>query len=304
MSAQLCIHIGFPKTATTTFQQHVFPLHPDIDYVGKFIPGFGYRTDTLATTVGGLIACDSTVFDGVTALRDEIATMARASTRRLLLLSSESFVQEQATDRGLVAARLFEAFGPCRILITIREQLSIIRSFFTMHGQYGQYLFLAKDEEEPFDLPLSMVDWLKFALRLPDRNFPSTIRYVDIIDCYCGLFGRDNVGLFVYEELVRDPVAYVRRMANFLDVDSAEMLQLQAGRHEHRSRPRMTPIMPMPRRLLKWLASPFRTSLAPAAPSTEIPEPWLSLLSDQYRPGNRRLAESYGLPLERYGYIL
>lgn len=309
LTSQLCVHIGFPKTATTTFQQHVFPAHPDIEYIGKFIPGFGYRTDALASNIGRLITSDSVSYAGVGALRDEVNAIIRSSSRRIVLLSSESFVQEQATDRGLVAKRLFEAFGPCRILITIREQLSIIRSFFAMHGQYGQYLFLTKHEDEAFVLPLSMSDWLKFALRHPDRNFPSMIRYADVIDCYCGLFGRHNVGLLVYEEFVHDPTAYVQRLADFLHVDPEEMARLQSGRHEHRSRPRRVPTAnpaPVPG-LLGRLSARLRDrnpAASTVALSTEIPEPWLTQLRDQYRPGNRRLAEVYGLPLERYGYIL
>jgi len=32
-----CIHIGLPKTATTTLQQYLFPRHPGLSYLGKYL---------------------------------------------------------------------------------------------------------------------------------------------------------------------------------------------------------------------------------------------------------------------------
>lgn len=308
MSNKLCVHIGFPKTATSTFQQHVFPAHSGIEYLGKFVPGFGYRNDVIAEEIGRLITRDSTLYAGPSRLREALAASVAAAPGNLVMISSESFVQEQATDRGVVAQRLREACGDCRIVITIREQLSIIRSFVTMHGRYGQYLFLAKETDEAFELPLSMAEWLRFASHYPDRNFLSTVRYAEVVDCYARLFGRENVGVFLYEELVADQAAYVSKLAGFLQVDAAEMGRLLAGHYENRSSPPPPPRAPTSVRMSmrRWLAGACarRQRPAPRQASLDIEEPWLSILREQYRDGNRRLVEQWGLPLARYGYIL
>jgi hypothetical protein len=37
MNKKLYLHIGYPRTATTTFQRHLYSAHPEINYFGKFI---------------------------------------------------------------------------------------------------------------------------------------------------------------------------------------------------------------------------------------------------------------------------
>ena len=333
MPNNLCVHIGFPKTATTTFQRHVFPAHSEIEYLGKYIPGFGYRSESIGQEIGRLITRDSTLYAGSNQLRDELAAIANSMTEKLVMISSESFVQEQAADRGVVAQRLWDACGNCRIIITIREQLSMIRSFVKMHGRYGQYLFLAKEVDELFELPLSMSEWLRIASHYPDRNFVSTIRYAEVADCYARLFGRQNVGIFLYEELVSEPATYVSKLASFLHIDAVEMLRLLAGHHENRSTVDASSAAEMARTLagrqqsrntkpsslpptehrsaivskierLTNLLGGSRRRENPQEKSLDIQEPWLSVLREQYRDGNRRLVKEWGLPLAQYGYIL
>jgi len=52
------IHIGFPKTATTTLQNHLFSKHPGIHYLGK-----PYRDDDLTGMIRSLVMQESTVYN-------------------------------------------------------------------------------------------------------------------------------------------------------------------------------------------------------------------------------------------------
>ena len=60
----LVIHVGYPKTATTTFQQHVFPHHPEIEYLGKFIPSFRYVDESMYGLVDELLHRSAIGFRG------------------------------------------------------------------------------------------------------------------------------------------------------------------------------------------------------------------------------------------------
>lgn len=312
---QLFIHVGYPKTATTTFQKHVFPNHPEIDYLGKFIPSHRYRDERLYPAIDRLMTVGEVGYEGVVGLRELIDTYREQCSKQVMLISSESFVHVTAVDSGLVAQRLKAAFGPCKIIITIREQLDIIRSWYGMHGRFGEYLFLSKSETERVSTPLSIDEWLKYTHRSYDRNFLSTLHYHEIIQYYIRLFGRDNIGVFLYEEFTQDRVSYLKRLCDFLGVDHVTALQLVDGRHEL---PNLT------RRQLFYVQ--FMSKLVPSfnfeqssansqgiiqrflsdspRAKIEISAKWIENLSLSYKEGNRALVDDLDLPLVRFGYCL
>jgi hypothetical protein len=306
----LYVHVGYAKTATTTFQKHVFKQHPEIDYLGKFIPGFGFRDGALTHEINELISSDETRYRGVGALK-ALAREYRARSRRpVLLISTESLVHPWATDRGLVARRLYEALSPCRIIFTIREQLDSIRSFYGRHGRFCEYLFLVKEEREPVRSPLAFSDWLKFCLRSLDKNYLSTIQYGETIRYYAGLFGRQSVGVFLYEEFVADTRAYLTKLWDFLGIrDVATALQLVNGKHE-------LPALSRGEVFFRRVATrvPFLRGATPSAAERLVPQlgrarvfispQETKRLSALYADGNRELAETFDLPLKRFGYLM
>ncbi|HKY71395.1 MAG TPA: sulfotransferase domain-containing protein [Nitrospira sp.] len=310
------VHVGYPKTATTTFQKHLFPGHPEIDYLGKFIPGFGFRTESLENELNALISRDDTRYEGTQKLAELIRQYRGGSHRPALLISTESIVHPWATDRGLVARRLHEALSPCRIIVTIREQLDSIKSYYGRHGRFGQYLFLTKETGEQLSLPMTLPEWLTYSLRTSDKNYIGTLRYYETISYYAKLFGRDNVGVFLYEEFVRDQEAYVRRLCRFLGVHDVEKaVELVRGRHELPSLTRgelfflrIESRLPAALRMdgLHRLGRKL-SALVPRASSAgaiSIDPPWLEQLAALYRESNRKLQQTFDLPLERYGYLL
>ena len=50
------LHIGLPKTGTTTLQKAVFPHLPGVAYAGKRIPGYGFATQSLGEAVAATIS--------------------------------------------------------------------------------------------------------------------------------------------------------------------------------------------------------------------------------------------------------
>lgn len=307
------IHLGYPKTATTTFQQHVFPYQPDLVYLGKLIPSFRYTDPQLFALIDELMTTDSISYGGVSALRDLLEPHRTAAAGRPLLISSESFLHVTATDPGVVAARVQAAFSPCKVIISIREQRSQLRSFYGLHGRFGQYLFVTKSELEPFPLPLPINQWLNLCFRAPSKNLPALLHYDRIVDRYRSLLGPDNVGVFLFEELKRAPDAYARRLAGFLGVDPLTMTNLLRGRHEHAG---IASGELLWWRLNRWfglrlqgdtierrIASPLARWLSRSLPVTDaLPADWDARLQALYGPGNRHLADLLGLPLGELGY--
>lgn len=309
----LFVHLGYPKTATTTFQQHVFPNLPGLLYLGKLIPSFRYTDPTLYPLINELMTADSVSYGGVSALRDALAPHRTAAAGRPLLISSESFLHVSATDPGVVSARVQAAFNPCKVIITIREQRSLLRSFYGLHGRFGQYLFVTKPEGEPLPLPLPISRWLDLCFRSPFRNLPALLYYDLIVDHYRRLLGPNNVGVFLFEELKQAPQSFTQRLAEFIGVDPGTMTGLLRGHHEHsgiasgellwwrinRRFGRRTQGDTIERRI----TSPLARWLSRSRPVTDaMPADWDDRLAGLYGPGNRRLAELLELPLGKFGY--
>jgi len=307
----LVIHVGYPKTATTTFQKHVFPHHPEIEYLGKFIPSFQYVDAKLYGLIDELLHRGTIGYRGTGELRTIIENLRAQTARKCILLSSESFIHPSTIDPGIVADRLYAAFYPCKILITIREQISAILSFYWMHGRYGQYLTIgSKKEADRIRYPIPFSDWLRFQRRAVDRNYLGTLHYDAVVRHYVERFSAGNVCVLLYEALKSDPDGYAKELGAFLGVDSTTLRNLMAGRHELPSRGRPEPwhkehidslrsasdgegVFAMLGRLF---------ALRSKDPPNASVEEEIAALRDLFRAGNAQLARERSLPLEQFGY--
>ena len=313
---RVCVHVGYPKTATTTLQQHLFSRHPEIEYLGKFIPGFGFKTPELGLAMNELISHDDTRYAGTKHLRRLLDPLRRQGQDPTLLISSESMIHPWATDRGVVARRVYEAFSPCRVLVTIREQQDIIKSFYGRHGRFGQYLFLEKYESEKLRSPISFKDWFFYCMRTVDKNFLGTIRYYETIRYYVELFGRDNVGIFLFEEFRSQKSVFLAKLCQFLGVqDVVKAEELVVGKHEFPKLSRMDIFHErVASRLPSWLkrsASPGPLQQYTRFPTRAFGTPTITFdpshvqqLLQLYGEGNQRLQDDYNVPLKQFGYLM
>jgi hypothetical protein len=309
----LVVHVGYPKTATTTFQQHVFPYHPEIEYLGKFIPSFRYADDRLYGLIDELLHRSRVHSLGTDVLRSRVGDVRARSSRTCALISSESFIHPSVIDIATVADRLHAAFHPCRILITIREQISAILSFYWMHGRYGQYLTIGpKDSTEPVRYPIPFSDWVRFQNSAADRNYLGTLCYDAIVGYYMEKFGSDNVRVLLYENFKDDPDGYAQDLGSVLGVDVLMLRTLMGGKHEHQSKGRPTPwegghanaiAGDVGRRgLFGKLGRLFETQTIDTADSPAEKE--IAELRETYREGNRKLAKMLSMPIAEYGYAV
>jgi hypothetical protein len=306
------VHVGYLKTATTTFQRHLFSNHPDIDYLGKTIPDMRFRGDELYQEMLRLTDEDEVRYDGGARLREIVRGYREASDRKVLLLSHENLIHPWGNDKGLIARRIHSAFGPCRIVITLRNQLEVIRSFYAMHGQYGDGVFLVASPHERVRTPMSFKRWLRLSMRAPWKNLPSVLHYYDVIHFYASLFGRENVGVFLFEEFVRDPESYVRKLSAFLGIDTEKAIALVAGKRENQRFTKFEAAYLRLARVLGLQRFDWSRETAPwwirqlrdcfGKNEVYIRPAWADSIAELYAEGNRRLEEEFDLPLEEYGY--
>lgn len=304
----LVIHVGYPKTATSTLQIRVFPHHPEIDYLGKFIPSHRYRDENTYPQIDALLHSSELRPPNLGPLRKYVEEVRLQSDRNVVLISSEAFIHPTAIDIATVASRVREAFGSCRILITIREQISSILSFYWMHGRHGQFLSIAGlDAGKRLVFPLSFSEWFALQMNAEDKNYIATLKYGDVVARYVELFGRENVCVLTFETLLASPGLYAENLGDALGVSSEIVGELMGVARENPSDQRMTP----------WGRDDvgdgklklggrfgFFTRLFGREIAGEFGKREIDFLRGYYAPSNRRLVAEYGISIDELGYVV
>lgn len=311
--APLVVHVGYPKTATTTFQQHVFPHHFEIEYLGKHIPSYRYLDDRLYGLIDELLHRNQLMYNESRDLRLLIDGICTRTDRRCVLISSESCIHPSVSDIATIADRLHSALAPCKILITIREQISAILSFYWMHGRFGQYLTIGpKEESIKIRYPIPFRDWISFQKSAYDQNYLSTLHYHSVVKYYIDRFGADHVRVLLYEAFRGNPDDYASELGNFLNVNVATLRELISDKHELRSHGRLVPWESNRAPILnderdyRWIIQTlqglFRHRRIDSSDSTI--EDILLELREAYRSDNTKLARDLSLPLASFGYCI
>ncbi|MGE4553374.1 MAG: hypothetical protein AB7D57_09685 [Desulfovibrionaceae bacterium] len=310
----LTVHIGVGKTATTSFQKVFFPGHRGILYLGKAAEPDGFQA-AFRRAVDGLILQDGMVWspEPLRALAGQ--ALERARTEGRVALYSDEIIIDSDRDKGDTIRRLREAFAPCRILLTIREQRSFLCSL------YGH------DNNKLKNLPapcngrfLPMEDWLGYHRRLLDlhQGWFWLAQYHRLVEALHAAFGPENVLVLPFERFRADRTACLAGLCAFLGVEPDPALDREMGERRLNAQNadrwlQKHLYMHGLQRRGSWLARhPALLRLAGSLYSNrhrearrvriEIPEEWEAPLCDLFRASNHALAERTGLPLQDLGY--
>ncbi|AKF24362.1 hypothetical protein YH65_02345 [Sulfurovum lithotrophicum] len=247
MGNNILIHIGYPKAASTTLQKHLFHKHSQLFNLGLY-PGTNIGIDTeeaheaslyekdpyLRTFYDNLIQMDSIEYDynDTTVLysksvRPYITDQERVRDRKIVL-SNERFasVFYAHKDNGVKAQRLHAFFPEAKIIIILRNQIEWLRS---------QY------RDRPFDprcfdtsIPMEFDKWVKMIYWDQSIKQISMLEYDKIIRYYQKLFGKDRVGVFLFEDLVFEKRKFADDISSFMGISANETYNLLKEAHENK----------------------------------------------------------------------
>jgi len=322
-----CLHIGLPKTATTWLQTFLFPDHDQIFYLGSYSgPRFPRRSgldhcrnEEIRQVIRPLVY-EGIEDAGLASSRRAFAAHVRPAIERGLvpLYSLESLSIDAPVRRRLRAENLRAVFGKARIVVVLRRPVDLIESSYfqilrreNFRGLYGRLW--------PIHSPLRYFGVDEWITEERDREIPPHLEYAEVLDLYADLFGRENLHVFLYEELSADPERYLRRLCDVIGIDADQGVRLALGR---RVNERWT--VPQIERLRRITASVSLSRLfarsnailrlrilgmnrghpftrAPRA-TVEIAPHWRRWIEDRTREGNRRLARDWHLPVVEHSY--
>ena len=203
-------HIGFPKTATTFLQRHLFVSHPEINPIGKPNPRwreFGeviFEPDRIHFSAG---AVWQRMASAVSEDRVNVFSEEHVSTG-----IGASGIARVGDDRLTIAERLHQISPRAEIIVTLRNQLDLIPSYWHIRtrGKGDINRWVAGQEAGGF----SEIDLFLFS---------------KILDTYSSLFGKDRVRVLLYEDFLASPQQFTREVCRILGADSAFVDSMEFG---------------------------------------------------------------------------
>jgi hypothetical protein len=297
------LHIGYHKTGSSWLQQQLFPKAEGV----SLVPRREIRRELLIPT--------PLVFDP-----DRAREKLVAGRSGRLAISEEELSGNLHTG-GLhgafsleIADRLHRCFPEAQVVIFIREQKSMVAAAYKQYIKSGgtrcieAFLTPAKS---PHKTPNFSLDFLA---------------YDHLVAEYEERFGRENVSVFLYEELATRPRELVARLRDelALDLDPAAV-SIGAVNPGYRSRtlallrflnlfhnremPNTSCIVHIPGLYPLLRAMSPRVDRLPFMGRVQelgdfLSEPEVQALADRFRESNARLEGSRALELREFGYAL
>lgn len=161
--------------------------------------------------------------------------------------------------------------------------------------------------------------WINKNWEKPGHPPTAHLEYAEAVEVFASVFGRESVGIFLFEQLREDQAAFIEAICRFLGIDAQEGVIHTRGQREndrwtqaqfdrlkriHGSLLRATLFRFANRRARRRMLGLGRNGSEGPRARAEISEAWQERILDKTREGNRRLMERWNLPLDRYGYPL
>lgn len=191
------VHVGDYKTGTSWLQESIFPFHPEIQYLGGY-----FKKNELKEVLIELVDIRDLDFnskklrkkfnDNFTPNNNKICGISREA------LSQSNYIDGENAERN--AKRIKKVFGEVKIIYVIREQISMLSSI------YSQYLKMGGTR--------NFYDW--FLDPIECRGIIERLKYDKNIKMYQKIFGKENVLVLVYEELLEDKRKFLEKLYRFI----------------------------------------------------------------------------------------
>jgi hypothetical protein len=193
------VHVGRGKTGTTFLQEEIFSKIDKINYIAKtennypeWLIDWHYADD----------------FYFIEKKEEILITLNSKCNKKINLLSSEAF--SIVGDVAKQANRIYEIVPNAKIIITLRDPISSIISFYKYSVKDDGFI---KSLENSIDWGRTPMAYYKRApIYIPD------FYYNEIIERYKKLFGKSNVLVLKFEDMLNETETFFNQLGNFINV--------------------------------------------------------------------------------------
>jgi len=227
MGIKLLIHIGYPKTATTTLQDGLFvTLHNKglINYLGRSRASDSDYFEQAGVFSRSLFKDHKLGTNDLHLLPDRVNILSEET------LTFPTFYKEKQWNRNLVDSvdfpaamqgKLRDKVDDVEILVTIRNQQELIYSLFIT-----KYRMFLNDEEGNLSH--------RFLFNV-DGTFKKELftiyDYSKVLKKYTEIFGMDKTHILLFEDFKANKNFFVQQLSEIIDIDSNIIEPLLSGVH-------------------------------------------------------------------------
>lgn len=218
---KLILHIGYPRTGTTTLQNYFFSkLKNKINYLGTSQRKTSDYHNLVQRTLKPWITSKGK--EG----REELNLLL---TDRLIsgmnVLSEESLINSRSNPGSLFNPfKIKKLLGPIcdsiDIVIVLRNQVDLIYSLY-VHGISDKY-----------GSPKNADKFIKKCLSNEDHRF--FFSFLNVVNKYKSAFGKKNVHVFFFEDLLFDKDYYFSRWEKILNIPKEILVETLGDAHLHK----------------------------------------------------------------------
>lgn len=317
MDVPFVFHIGLPKTGTATLQKALFTKHPEVFYLGKDVKSShpkGCATKEIFENLSPLVwkTSDRTNIEEKKDFFQEILSAKTGSFK--VMLGSWEGLGNVPIEKHLLRMKLISSvFENCRIMLTLRNPLTQVPS------EYLQDIggnFVKRNRHWMGMKPYIDVDqWFEKRVARHD-GLENVLTYSRNIETALELFGRENVGVFVFEELIANSEQYYSDICQFIGIDSDLGVTLASDKHNNKrtTKGQLDFLMKLNHQPLarlvatckgrKYRKQLFETNSDDVPAKATLSPHWKKEISETTKSGNRWLAETFNLDLAKHGYPL
>ena len=220
---KLIIHIGYPKTATTSLQKDFFPKIRNVNYLGTISTQKGsYKlvNDSLTKILYELMYSSDSNWEKSLKLHQEYFNKALNSSM-VNLLSYEQLIFHSTFYKNIngklfkpsvemISQRLSQLFIDIEItiVITLRKQVELISS---LYAEAYQHHYRTDSNLNSFDKYLDAIN---------DGFLNDVLNFNSLIECYSNQFGKDSIKILVYEEMKIEEKSFLNKLNRIIGSNS------------------------------------------------------------------------------------
>lgn len=312
----LMLHMGLPMTGTTTLQSLLFSRHSGIDYLGRkrgFPGAMNCRSQEIYELLRPMLWNMNEPFEPAKLRPQWRGLLGENAESKVLVGSWEGLGASTLSHHAEVLRRTVEVFGKCRLLICLRNPITLLPSLYLqmLRARHKQGSRKLLGNRWYLDIDHWMASWQKVG------GLDHPLSYAERIRISAEKLGRENVQVLLFEDLCQDQDRFIRSVCKFLGVDEEEGLTLVERGHLHgRLSEGQIEFLKRVQRSLVWRWWLNRKSPAEQRRMLDdhgrdgrpakvvLPPQWIQVVADVTREGNQWLQEHYQLDLERHQYPL